>query len=959
LQAAETVTDRKFIRQKVTPEVFIGERRSHPEKIHPPLITVKARPHPRRTFMQPLITTITGQEPLGEADARAAFEVLVPIIRAAPDHAPAVEAAQSVLQRTPNDLVLSALMDWWLVVYTGVTPSTNHAYNPPASLPGDLTEIMSALIYLRTETTVAEWVRDHRQLQQLLADLEDRLLLDWYGSSKLPGERPVWQSVILENQEVIDALKNSTKAPEVSANRSMAENGLVAEGVQRNSRRYREIMTRVDQLHEFLTTAVTVQHRVEPWIARQVPNRLSDIPTDFAAADSQLERSLFAGLVVDTDEESPTDDLPSVEILERLRDTWGSCDRVQAVKLARVTEKWFGTLSSPTSTHLRFAELEQLLAKLHRIDDEVRRFRATDTDTTAIEIHVLDGDVDAANEAITAAKHRQQVSEQRRREVMRLDTVRARIVEFGLSHEFDGEVVEIAHLIDAEDIATAAAAIGALSRQIDSHRRDALTQEVSVLLTEFHRLDASPDVIDAVSEIRETLINGSGRPDDEAVLGARRDLESLTQERLGQARRSLEAIDETLTELSHVASDIVFEWRTRWEECGAMSAELDEHASIDDVAYLFSEASVLFDEVESHRMVRWTAADGERDLVDHVIDYCTQEIAFDEIDIRRFYVAVKTKPFVILAGLTGSGKSTIARLFAGAFGATSANGGFRRVAVRPDWIDQSEVLGFVNPMTNIFHPGWLAKAARDAGQSPDRVFVVLVDELNLAPVEQYLAEYLSASEEARSHSEGVALSLYNDGIEPTNGADWPYSLAFPPNLIVIGTVNMDETTRVLSDRVIDRASVLQLSSSISDGHHVQRRRSVAAWDVPFGEWRRTMEFHPVDLHHEFLVNVADTMRVDLRIGLGIRSHIEMERFIANSTDVLSKEDALDIAMLQRVIPKIRGFKRDLASGLEELLSDFRQVGADRCAMVLETWLSPSVPDDEYLDGTSHLVGLVG
>ena len=112
------------------------------------------------------------------------------------------------------------------------------------------------------------------------------------------------------------------------------------------------------------------------------------------------------------------------------------------------------------------------------------------------------------------------------------------------------------------------------------------------------------------------------------------------------------------------------------------------------------------------------------------------------------------------------------------------------------------------------------------GQLDDPGVVVGLSEMNVAPVEQYLAESLSALAEARSGSERTVLPLYSSGMSPDNAADWPSSLAFPLNLLVIGTVNVDETTRVLSDRVLDRANVLQLSVAVSDAHHRPMTRAV-------------------------------------------------------------------------------------------------------------------------------------
>ena len=100
------------------------------------------------------------------------------------------------------------------------------------------------------------------------------------------------------------------------------------------------------------------------------------------------------------------------------------------------------------------------------------------------------------------------------------------------------------------------------------------------------------------------------------------------------------------------------------------------------------------------------------------------------------------------------------------------------------------------------------------------------------------------------------------------------------------------------------------------------------------------------------------MRTEMGIGLGVRAHIEIERFVANADGVLSDESALDLALLQRLVPKIRGFKRELAAGLEQLRVELDSAGCDRCVRVIDFWLDASVSDDEFLDGTSARVGLI-
>lgn len=129
------------------------------------------------------------------------------------------------------------------------------------------------------------------------------------------------------------------------------------------------------------------------------------------------------------------------------------------------------------------------------------------------------------------------------------------------------------------------------------------------------------------------------------------------------------------------------------------------------------------------------------------------------------------------------------------------------------------------------------------------------------------------------------------------------------------------------------------------------------WQVRMRDWRELCASEPSDIHHEFLLEVGEVLNTQMRLGLGVRAHIEIERFIANSEGVIDREEALDLAMLQRIVPKIRGFKRDLAAGLQELHDLFVEVGAERSADVVQLWLADEMSDDAFVDGTHAIVGL--
>ncbi len=130
------------------------------------------------------------------------------------------------------------------------------------------------------------------------------------------------------------------------------------------------------------------------------------------------------------------------------------------------------------------------------------------------------------------------------------------------------------------------------------------------------------------------------------------------------------------------------------------------------------------------------------------------------------------------------------------------------------------------------------------------------------------------------------------------------------------------------------------------------------WQVRMRDWRAACAAEPAAHFHDFLVQVGEVLSDRMRLGMGVRAHVEIERFVANSIGVLDEARALDFAILQRVLPKIRGFRRDLESGLEELHDLFADRGLERSHRVVESWLDDRVSADDYIDGAHASVGLV-
>ena len=203
---------------------------------------------------------------------------------------------------------------------------------------------------------------------------------------------------------------------------------------------------------------------------------------------------------------------------------------------------------------------------------------------------------------------------------------------------------------------------------------------------------------------------------------------------------------------------------------------------------------------------------------------------------RPYITAIKSKPFLLLAGISGTGKSRIVRELAHACWEEDSEEykaqkprNFEMVQVKPNWHDSSELIGYVSRVSGKaeFVAGDFLKFVAKAWEDHDTPYFLCLDEMNLAPVEQYFAEYLSVVESRKCGEDGVVTS---DPILKMEDAEWYFNLtaaitsddkvrtrfnedgiSIPQNLIVVGTVNMDETTFSFSRKVLDRAMTIEMN----------------------------------------------------------------------------------------------------------------------------------------------------
>ncbi len=308
-------------------------------------------------------------------------------------------------------------------------------------------------------------------------------------------------------------------------------------------------------------------------------------------------------------------------------------------------------------------------------------------------------------------------------------------------------------------------------------------------------------------------------------------------------------------------------------------------------------------------------------VLNRVCDYIGGKgFVFEKSLIKNFYLSLKTKPFAILAGISGTGKSKLVELFAEAVGATNENHRFELIPVRPDWNDNADILGYKN-LEGWFQPGPLTKVIQRAIKDKDKPYFVCLDEMNLARVEYYLSDFLSLLE-TRKFTSGELRSnrLFRetDFMKEEDRKEFS-DLYIPGNLYIIGTVNMDETTHPFSKKVLDRANTIEFTDVQLDnfmGDADQERISVdISNEFIKGNYcvlKDCLAEHQ-EIVEEFIADLIEVnkvlQRANLHVGYRVRDELSFYMVYNEQFGLMNRNEAFDWQLLQKILPRIQGSAR--------------------------------------------------
>jgi 5-methylcytosine-specific restriction protein B len=293
--------------------------------------------------------------------------------------------------------------------------------------------------------------------------------------------------------------------------------------------------------------------------------------------------------------------------------------------------------------------------------------------------------------------------------------------------------------------------------------------------------------------------------------------------------------------------------------------------------------------------------------------------------VVRLLASMLTRPFVILTGMSGSGKSQLALKLGQWFGADR----YSVVAVRPDWTGPEAMLGYedlLQPPPRPWVVGEVLKLSLRAAFDPGHPYLLLLDEMNLAHVERYFADFLSGMES----DEPVIPNLTEQDGSWRIADPSETKLRVPRNLFVVGTVNVDETTYMFSPKVLDRANTIEFrvrSEDLSNASGTPGRVEeaelglletlvTAALDT---NWH--VEHRPSGVRdYEAAVSKLHQTLTEVGWEFGYRTYHDMLRFaaFASAMGISNWQQILDLQILQKVLPRLNGSRRRLEPVLSRL-----------------------------------------
>lgn len=337
--------------------------------------------------------------------------------------------------------------------------------------------------------------------------------------------------------------------------------------------------------------------------------------------------------------------------------------------------------------------------------------------------------------------------------------------------------------------------------------------------------------------------------------------------------------------------------------------------------------------------------------------YHQKNLSYNESTIKQFYAAMCTNQIIILSGRPGSGKTSLINGFSEATSIKT-----KLIPVQPNWHENQDLLGFYNPIDEVYVSTPLIDFIKEANENPDIMHLVCFDEMNLAQTEYYLSEFLSILELEDKTIELYSSETYLTNFRKTmdilkfiieqygdevskanvefmkpdeiiklnrknfpkinfatfdrfnqeknkliNYINYSSSIKVPNNIRFAGTINKDETTKDLSPKVVDRSIIMEVKKA--DIEDIKKQSGKDARRMPLKLSSKCFEVNTDKNLTPSLVKNINSMKEQFNEVLNIELNNRFDRHIKElySTEIFDDNEFLDIVKLMKIVPKINKY----------------------------------------------------
>ncbi|AEX85580.1 GTPase subunit of restriction endonuclease [Marinitoga piezophila KA3] len=326
----------------------------------------------------------------------------------------------------------------------------------------------------------------------------------------------------------------------------------------------------------------------------------------------------------------------------------------------------------------------------------------------------------------------------------------------------------------------------------------------------------------------------------------------------------------------------------------------------------------------------------KKEQIDYIQKYLAlnKGLYYDDHILKRFFLALHTNQIIILSGEPGTGKTSLVRGFSEAISAKH-----KIISVQPNWTDNQDLLGFYNPIENVYVPTPFLDAIIEAKENQDRLYILCLDEMNLSHVEYYFSEFLSKIQSDKildlyskkiydenlkelnmkwekylkyENKESLKEELSNEEFNEFLALKRRYNLLkkykaqveIPDNIRFVGTVNKDETTKSLSPKVIDRSFVIEVKEY--DENLVSKFSELEKENYQKRLYLKESDFkmESKDILDEIKEELEEIKLIfkKMRVYLNNRFDNQVKQILGN--DYIDRDDLLDYIISSMILPKI-------------------------------------------------------